>query len=384
MTDANSPVHTPRILAIDDTPRNLQILAEMLTRHIECDLTFATEGKHALDSVKEISPDLILLDVMMPGMTGFEVCAELKKSPATNAIPVIFLTAKAELEDIIKGFSLGAADYVVKPFNPDELIARVRTHLKIRESTYIINRQNEELRQLIHILCHDLANPLINIHYLVGLSNSPEPFPNAIEYIDQLAQSALSLIQLVRQMRALDESKQSLTVVPIHLLTACRQALRLVDNQLTAKQIQLAMDVPNELNVSAEEAALVHSILCNLLTNAIKFSSPGSTISICARSQPEGRIQLIIKDQGIGMPQKLLDALFDPARQTSRPGTQGETGTGFGMPLVRKFMSAFGGSIDVQSQEQTSDTGDHGTTCLLLFRVAQGHGTASDADSRTP
>ncbi|MDD4734686.1 MAG: response regulator, partial [Kiritimatiellae bacterium] len=107
----------PHILVVDDTPENLQVLAEILARHLPCDLSFATDGYQAIDAVKTAPPDLILLDVMMPGMSGFDVCNHLKHSPETITIPILFLTAKTEPEDIANGFKLGAADYITKPFN---------------------------------------------------------------------------------------------------------------------------------------------------------------------------------------------------------------------------------------------------------------------------
>ena len=125
---------SPHILVVDDTPENLQIVGETLSLHVDCDLAFATDGYRALDSVLASPPELILLDVMMPGMDGLEVCRRLKANPATADIPVLFLTAKVESADVVAGFEAGAVDYVLKPFNPSELVARVKTQLRIRQS----------------------------------------------------------------------------------------------------------------------------------------------------------------------------------------------------------------------------------------------------------
>jgi DNA-binding response OmpR family regulator len=270
---AHENTHSPYcILAVDDTPQNLQILAEIITQRLDCDLSFATDGRQALDSVKEAAPDLILLDVMMPGMTGFEVCAELKKSPATAAIPVIFLTAKSEVEDMVTGFERGAADYIVKPFNPAELIARVKTHLKIRESADIITQKNQELRQLVHILCHDLGNPIISIQRLIEMCEDPAMYPEAAKHIRQIAQSAMNIIHMVRQMRALEEGKQEIKLRPVPLLEACRQAQLIVHDRLQAKNISLTVSVPTELMVMAEETALTHSVGAGSGTNPFPAS----------------------------------------------------------------------------------------------------------------
>ncbi len=123
----NSKLH---ILIVDDTLRNIQVLGTIL-RQERYQINVAQNGKQALDVVSKVRPDLILLDVMMPEMDGFEACRHLKEDPGTADIPVIFLTAKVETEDIVKGFELGAVDYVTKPFNPTELLVRVHTHLSI-------------------------------------------------------------------------------------------------------------------------------------------------------------------------------------------------------------------------------------------------------------
>lgn len=128
-----SSSQTAQILIVDDTAENLQVVAEILSLNIPCDLAFATDGKQAIESVKTQKPDLILLDIMMPGIDGFEVCSTLKSSPQTATIPILFLSAKNAIEDVVKGLELGAADYITKPFHPAELVGRVKNHLKIKE-----------------------------------------------------------------------------------------------------------------------------------------------------------------------------------------------------------------------------------------------------------
>lgn len=138
----------PLILIVDDTPKNLQVLVNILRKE-ECKVAVATDGKKALSLVTEHIPDLILLDVMMPEMDGFEVCKLLKESKEMNEIPIIFLTAKTETQDIVKGFELGAVDYVTKPFNSLELLSRVRTHLEVKKGKEQILKINYQLRKEI-------------------------------------------------------------------------------------------------------------------------------------------------------------------------------------------------------------------------------------------
>ncbi len=367
-----TPRHLPRILVVDDTPENLQVLAEILARYLPCDLSFATDGYQAIDSVKTDPPDLILLDIMMPGMSGFDVCNQLKHTPETIAIPIIFLTAKTEPEDIATGFNLGAADYVTKPFNATELVARIKTHLSIRDSIRLIADKNKELRQMLHILCHDLANPIGSILSLLEMLDDPsDPDPETIAMMRQMAGSALELIGIVRQIRGIEDRKIRFKLESIPLHRACRGVQNILQTRLNDKQLLLELNVPEGLNVLAEPVALTHTVLCNLLTNAAKFSERGSTITIQADAQPDNRIHCTITDTGIGIPFDLLQNLFDSTTQTSRTGTANEQGTGFGMPLVKCIIESFGGTIEIESRDIETHPENHGTSIHLYLQAPQ-------------
>ncbi len=357
----------PQILVVDDIPENLQIVGETLSRNIACDLAFATDGPQALESVKEIRPDLILLDVMMPGMTGFQVCKTLKSDPETAHIPVLFLTAKVETSDVVAGFEAGAVDYITKPFNPPELVSRVKTQLNLRQTAAYLAVKNDELRQLLHILCHDLANPVGNILALSRMMDDPTQIERIRHMIEISANGALDLIEMVRQMRALEEGKLKVALQPIELASACREAEASLQTKFLQKRMRLELDVPPGLKAKAEPVMLVNSVLCNLLTNAIKFSRSGSTVWISAAALEDGNVMLAIRDEGIGIPPELLETLFDMNAQTSRPGTEGEIGTGFGMPQARKFIAMFGGTITVASKDIQSHPADHGTTVTIML-----------------
>lgn len=361
----------PHILVVDDTPQNLQVIAEILSHNIPCDLSFATDGHHALDAVNADRPDLILLDVMMPGMSGFEVCDRLKHTPETNTIPIIFLTAKTETSDIATGFKLGASDYVTKPFNATELVARIKTHLDIRRTNLLLADKNEELRRMLHILCHDLANPIGSILSLLDLMDEKRPpDPDTIALIRETTTSALDIIALVRQMRAIEDGKIRFTLQPVSLLKACRDAQSILQARLAEKRIRLELHVPENLTVAAEPTALTHTVLCNLITNAAKFSEPESTVLLEAHAEPNGLVRCTLSDTGIGIPPDMLRKLFDPTMQTSRPGTRGEAGTGFGMPLVKQIIESFGGTIEIDSRDRESSPGNHGTRISLCLQAA--------------
>ncbi len=344
------------ILAVDDSPLNLDVLTETLDDYYNVSATIS--GKDALDILKEEIPDLILLDIMMPEMDGYEVCRIIKKNKEWSDIPIIFLTAKNETEDIVKAYEIGAADYIPKPFNPPELLARVKAHLEIKVARDIIKRQNEEQKEMLHILCHDLANPFSSVLGVLDIITS-DNFPEFAPLLKQSAEHGLGVISLVRQMRKLDEKPIELEL--LSLADTLSESIDMLSQKFTEKKISINIDIDRKLLIKAEKTSLINSVFNNILTNAAKFSYPEGTIEINATETDNG-IKLSIIDHGIGIPDSILSTIFDVNQNTSRTGTNGEEGTGFGMPLVRKFMLTYGGEINIISAE------NKGTEVELFFQ----------------
>lgn len=361
------PVPPIRILVVDDNPENLRVVGEMLERSMDCDLSFALDGESALQSALNDAPEIILLDIIMPGMDGFEVCRRLKESEQTADIPILFLTARADSNDLVRGFAIGAADYIAKPFSNAELLARVQTHGKIARATRSLARKNEELRQLLHILCHDLANPVANIASLIELCRDAKDVRPILSTLASSAKDSLDIIGMVRQMRAIEEGKLRPELRPVFLHQACLDALDNLRLPMASKKIQLELVVPEDLFVLAEPVAMVHSVLANVFSNAIKFSYEQDAVSITAQKISSGEVQIDVIDEGMGIPDDLLRDLFDITRQTSRPGTRGEHGTGFGMILLKNFMDSFGGRIEIVSRDRETHPREHGTRVRLIF-----------------
>jgi two-component system sensor histidine kinase/response regulator len=366
-----------RILVVDDHPENLRVVGEMLERSMECDLSFALDGESALQAARTDAPEIILLDIIMPGMDGFEVCRRLKETPQTADIPVLFLTARADSHDLVQGFAIGAADYIAKPFSNAELLARVQTHTKIARATRSLAQKNEELRQLLHILCHDLANPVANIASLISLCRDGVDVKQILPTLASSAQDSLDIIGMVRQMRAIEEGKLRPALSRVFLHQACTDALENLRLPIASKKIQLKLAVPEDLSVLAEPIALVHSVLANVFSNAIKFSYEKETVCIEAQKLASGEVQIDVVDEGIGIPEELLCDLFDITRQTSRPGTRGEHGTGFGMILMKNFMDSFAGRIEIVSRARETDPENSGTQVRLIFPPLPDEGAPS-------
>lgn len=354
--------HNSSILIVDDTPKNLQLVSTVLKAHVS-QVFIAHNGERALQVVNKVPLDLILLDIMMPDLNGYEVCKKIKESSSTKDIPIIFLTAKTESDDIIKGFELGAVDYITKPFNQKELLARVYTHLELRQ---LMNKQKE----LLHILCHDLNAPLASIITMLDIVEDYEDFKVLLPDLKKVAKKGYDLIELVRKMRRMEEKNEELNLETINLLDSLNESIFILKHNLNSKSIEIDLSVDKNTRVYAEKTSLINSVFNNIISNSIKFSYPNTKITIFSETTEESVI-LRIRDQGIGIPEMLLKDIFDPTKTTSRIGTNGEDGTGFGMPLIKKFMSSYGGMIDLSSIERNDTSNNHGTEVILTFKKIQ-------------
>jgi len=364
---SSAPPKRPCLLLVDDTPANIQVLVGLLQADYE--LKVATRGAQAL-KICEQTPhlDLVLLDVMMPEMDGYEVCRALRAAPATRNLPVIFLTAKAEVDDVVRGFGIGASDYVTKPFQPAELLARVHTHLLIRAQQREIEEQSTELKEMLQMVCHDVANHFgvlsmtLELAQMRGDASLAQVLPRLLPAV----RNGIGLTNLIREMRTSED--KGITLQPVPLREAVEESLALLDQRIRDKNLVIEQEVP-AISVIAERSALINSVLCNVLSNAIKFSQPGATIAITARGEGDD-VLLGIRDHGIGMPADVREHLFDFSKSHSRRGTAGEKGTGFGMPLMRKFVLLFGGSLEVVSRDIAEHPTDHGTEFLIRLKTA--------------
>src|SRR5262245_15914842 len=215
------------ILVVDDLTKNLQVVGTML-RAQGYDVMPATSGPHALELVQMDPPDLILLDLMMPEMDGLEVCRRLKADPLTQPIPVIFLTASNEMEHLVKGFEVGAVDYVTKPFNAPELLARVRTHLELKQARDLIfrnglelRRLNEEKNEIMGIAAHDLRSPLnaVKGYSEMVLEDAALGRENA-ELIQRIHEAATRMAEMVQNLldaNRIERGEMQLHLVPTDL-----------------------------------------------------------------------------------------------------------------------------------------------------------------------
>ena len=341
------------ILIVDDTPKNIQVLGKTL-HDIGYNVSIATSGSQALDSVKKEKPDLILLDIQMPEMDGFEVCKILKMNSDTKGIPIIFLTAVTDSDKIVEGFELGAVDYITKPFNSAELSMRVATHIEIKQSREKLKDLNATKDKFFSIIAHDLKNPFST---LLGFSkllfeNAPNYTTNQIQEYAQImnitAKQSYTLLENLMHWAKAQTGK--ITVIPENssMDNLLSITIPLVSGSALKKNITIESIVDKDDLVYIDNS-LTTTILRNLLTNAIKFTHTNGRITVSTQKKNEF-LEVSISDTGVGIDPKNLDKLFRIDSKVSSPGTESEEGTGLGLILCKEFVEKQGGTIWVTSE----------------------------------
>lgn len=381
------------IFIVDDMPANLGILDEFLSHH-GFEVLIAQDGKSALAKVEKAQPHLILLDILMPELDGFETCRRFKANPVTHDIPIIFMTALTDTVDKVKGFELGAVDYITKPFEQEEVLARIKTHLRISQLQQQLQLQNtqlqeknnqldlltrhlsqrtEELRlanaelgraarlkdEFLANMSHELRTPL---NAILGMSEvlqegiyGPLNVQQAksVHTIEESGRHLLALINDILELAKIEAGKIKLDLIPVSANWVGESCLRLVKELAYKKQVKLqAVFDSNILTVQADERYL-KQILLNLLGNAIKFTPSGGTVRLEIKGDTEQQVvNLSVADTGIGITAEDMRYLFKPFVQLDGGLNRQHEGTGLGLALVYRLVEMHGGSISV-----TSDSG---------------------------
>lgn len=350
-----------KVLIVDDVPENIQVLAHLLNEK-GLKVNYADSGIKALKAIKHNLPDLILLDVSMPGMDGFEVCEKLKKDELTTDIPVIFLTAKVDQQDVINGLEKGAVDYVTKPFNAKELIKRVFTHLELKYTRDLIRKQNVELtklnevkNQLFSVISHDMKNLFNNILFgTESLEREIEHFnkKDIVQMAGVVNDSAKRAYDLLQNLLDWSRSQmENIAIKPIgvEMLLLVNQSITLFRPSTQKKKLILEVFPDGNDFCAFADIDMIRAILRNLLSNAIKYSFPDGQIDISVKEFPDV-VKVSIKDHGVGMDKKQLQLLLDenqPVRTS--PGTQNEKGSGLGLVLIKDFIAKNKGTFGIES-----------------------------------
>ncbi len=352
-------MNTATILIVDDNPTNLQVLLSSL-QEIGFETLIAQSGEGALRQVKYAQPDLILLDVMMPGIDGFETCRRLKENNTTREIPVIFMTALSDTVDKIKGFEVGGVDYITKPFQHEEVLARVNTHLTILKLQQQIQKKNEQLRELnaskdkfFSIIAHDLKTPfsaLLGFTRTVADSVVNFSLDEMTEIFIDLQKSAENLYALLENLLSWSRIQRGVMEhqpdhIDVHELVV--QNVTLFTPNAKQKQITLLNSVRKETFAYADKN-MIDSVIRNLLSNALKFTDANGSVEVSA-TQEDQFIKVSIADTGVGICEEDISKLFRIDVKYKNPGTAGEEGTGLGLNLCKDLIEKNGGKIWVES-----------------------------------
>jgi len=358
----------PSVLIVDDVMENIQVVVSHL-RGEEYDLRFATDGQQALESLAAGPVDLILLDVMMPEIDGFEVCRRVKADPRLKDIPVVFLTAKTDPESLLRGFQSGGVDYITKPFNPDELLARVRTHLRLHRTERDLRGLLASRDRFLSIVAQDLRTPfsgLKGILKLLARDNAalpPEELADYLQMADAAAQGIDGLLENLLSWSQLQTGVFGFAPRPLAVSALFDDALLLEAGELRAKGIEVTVDADPALTIYADPE-MAQLTLSRLLDNAIKFSYRNGKVELSAK-RSEGGVKLVVADQGVGITGQDRERLFCPEMPLRRPGTEGEIGIGMGLPLAKAFTEQHGGHLEITSPQ------GGGTTVEALFPSEQ-------------
>lgn len=369
-----------KILIVDDTPANLDILRVTLNRKGH-EISIAPNGEIALELVNQFYPDLILLDIMMPGIDGYETCKRIKANPLTSHIPVIFISAKYDPEDIMKGFHVGGVDYITKPFNSNEVEVRVKTQLSIQslikqkealvqtleEKNRKLKTLNEDKNYFLGMASHDLRGPLSTIKGFSEILLTTDKPLNAsdtqeiINTIKNVSQNMLGLVNDLLDYSVIESGKLELKKKFESINKVLLERVRV--NQIIADRKNIKLDINiEEISNFPFDANRVIQIIDNIIGNAIKFSPKSTTIWITSK-MADNKCKISIKDEGPGISEEDQKLLFKGFQKLSARPTGGEKSTGLGLAIVKRMIKAHNGTLEVRS---TLGKGSEFTFTLIM------------------
>lgn len=349
-----------KILVVDDVVSNVLLLKILLTNE-GFQVATANNGEECIEKAKTENPDLILLDVMMPGISGFDTAVILKKDKETTDIPIIFLTALNNPSELVHGFQVGANDFLTKPFNKEELVMRVMHQVQLVAAKRIIVRQNEELKRTISnrdkmysVIAHDLRSPMASIRMVLNLvvsAISPDVIGKEMfELLDKANKESEETHDLLDNLLKWTKSQTGrINVVyqDFDINEVIPGVVEIFSMIAFTKKIKLEYKPNSDKLVVRADNDMLKTVVRNFLSNAVKFSPEGSTIEIITGTEGDGYAKISIRDHGVGIAPERLEGLFHKGETTY--GTSGEEGSGLGLQLCADFARKNGGDVMVES-----------------------------------
>lgn len=373
-----------KILIVDDVPENLFVLGEVLS---DFNVKIAKDGKRAIE-IADATPDLslIMLDIMMPGIDGYETCRRLKENENTSQIPVIFMTALSETEDIVKGFEIGAVDYITKPIKGKELLARVNTHItlsllqkemksinkvleaKVVERTAELQAAKEKAEEsskikshFMSLMSHELRTPMNGILGYAEILMSEVNVQEWKEYSEGIYSAGSMLketLNSILNLARLESSENEINVVKSNIFNQIENIIKRFTILAARKNLNLQLVSEGNQFFALIDETMYDIIVSNLVSNAIKYTDRGS-VEISAEIKSEnGKNFLItkIKDTGIGIPRDKFDLIFEEFRQVDEGQGRNFEGVGLGLTITKKYVKKLKGTISLESRLREGST----------------------------
>lgn len=370
-------------ILIVDADKNLGVLFDYLKGY-GFEVLVAHDGETVLTIAETVKPDIILLDVKIPDLDGFEVCRRLKASETTQDIPVIFMTSLANTVDKVRGFALGAVDYVTKPIQAEEVFARVRTHLTIQQLQRNLEEKNVRLEQEIaereiliaeldafaHTVAHDLKNPLgVTINYAQLLRGyydkmSPEDLNQSLEMIVRNGQKMANIINELLLLASI--RKEEVDLRPIDMARTVAEARSRLKFLIEEHQAELI--IPDEWPAALGYGPWVEEIWANYVSNAIKYGGQPPRVELGATPRADGMIQFWVRDNGDGLSLEEQTRLFMPFSRLDQARAKGH---GLGLSIVHRIVEKLSGAVSVESEGRPGE----GSIFSFLLQADNGTGT---------
>jgi two-component system, sensor histidine kinase and response regulator len=357
--DSLRPDSGASILVVDDTPANLQVLVGMLKEHGHR-VRPVLEGRLALRAAKAEVPDLVLLDINMPDMNGFEVCEQLKADAKLVDTPVIFISGNTETVDKVRAFSVGGVDYVTKPFQMAEVEARVATHLELRRKRRELQESLEALRRLetlrdslVHMVVHDLRSPLAAISACLEVikwdaeEQHRRELAADVETALHATRTIIRLVNSVLDVSKMEGSEMRLQVVTSDIAAVARESVDELESLVGTRQ--LVREWPDEPVMAMVDRDVVARVMQNLLGNALKFTPPSGEVTMAVEANDD-RVRVAVSDTGPGIPREYRERVFEKFGQVEAVSRGQKLSTGLGLTFCRMAVEAHGGRIGVDSE----------------------------------
>lgn len=343
-----------KILIVDDVKENVELLDQFF-KSKGYQTLLAYGGREAIEIAEKMQPDLVLLDIMMPEVDGFRVCEVLKKERTHfKNVPIILVTARDDLESKIKGFSVGADDYVAKPFDIKELEARVRAALRLKKALDDLKELNELKNQFLGMASHDIKGPVTRIEQAIDyiLKNKTKFTATQVDQLSKVKEEAHGVFNLISDLLnvvKIESGKVGLQKRGVDLSKLIEEVARMNEMMAKSKGIHVEFVIESSIEKVVADPDRLLEVLDNLLVNAIKFSKKGQSISLALR-HAKGGVEFSVSDEGVGIPKEELSKVFQRFTKLSPQPTGNEKGTGLGLSICKEIIDLHQGKISVDSE----------------------------------